>query len=131
MKRILVVDDEPGLAILIASILKRALGNNGEAIASTNLSEAMSILKNQGPFDLVITDFNIPSGSEGAQITQAAKALYANIPVIVMSGRMEAQRQQIHELCNANEYVAKTILDWNEFVGTVKHLLQLPTEASV
>jgi CheY-like chemotaxis protein len=124
---ILIVEDEPGLGDLIARFIKLK-GVRANTTVCTKASDAHAELRNKR-FDLVITDFNVPTGSEGAEITQAAKALY-NIPVIVMSARMEASQQQIHELCNADGYLAKPIMDWSGPIAMIKRLLHLSDQTA-
>ncbi len=120
----MIVDDEAMIAGLLTSFIMNAKIDAHMQIC-TSLPQAIAALKRDGPFDLVITDFSIPSGNEGAEITQAAKALYLNIPVIVMSGGMLSREREIHDLCNADAYVAKPF-QMGEIVEPIKRLLDLP-----
>lgn len=123
-KKILIVDDQADIASLLTSVIMRAK-IDAKMIICTSLHGAIAALKKDGPFDLVITDFNIPAGNEGAQVTQTAKALYDGIPVIVMSGKMESHGDEIHQLCRADAYLAKPF-QMGEIVKATKRLLGLP-----
>jgi DNA-binding NtrC family response regulator len=128
MKKILIVDDELGIGELLMDIISSS-GIEADLRICRTCSDALVALREKIPFDLVITDFSIPHGHEGALITQAAKDLNADIPVIVMSGMMEVSRQEIHELCNANEYVAKPFTDFDALTDMIKNLLGLSVPA--
>src|SRR5665213_3517516 len=81
-RRILVVDDEPG----IQRIFKSALANYGVVteVAGT-VDEAMRCLE-RGPFDVVVTDVNMPH-VDGIAFLCRCREEYSHIPVVVMSGR--------------------------------------------
>ncbi len=85
-ERILVVDDEPGLA----SLLCRVLTQNG--FQPTGLSDSREalrlVLENPGRFDMVVTDQTMP-GMLGVELAQAIWASAPNLPIVLTSGFSE------------------------------------------
>jgi len=80
-KRVLVVDDNLTNRMIVKSQLEHwnlipVLANSGK--------EALTILARQTPFDLVITDKQMPE-MDGIELAQRLKELHPTIPVILMS----------------------------------------------
>jgi two-component system response regulator PilR (NtrC family) len=76
--RILLVDDDKHLLLL----LEHTLLNNGYHVATADsVATGLSILRSQ-PFDLLITDVNLP---DGIGLTIADEALAAGIKALVMT----------------------------------------------
>lgn len=80
-RRILVVDDNStNRSILKAQLeawkLAPVLANSGK--------EAISILKENSAFDLVITDMNMPE-MDGSQVSDAVRKITTSIPIILLS----------------------------------------------
>jgi two-component system, NtrC family, response regulator PilR len=76
--RILLVDDDKHLLLL----LEHTLLNNGYHVATADsVATGLSILRSQ-PFDLLITDVNLP---DGIGLTIADEALAAGLKVLVMT----------------------------------------------
>lgn len=83
MSYILLLDDDPRYAGQLKSMLE-AEGLLGEV--STVPEEALSRVK-KDPVRLVVADFEMP-GMDGAEFLQRARALRADLPVILVSGKM-------------------------------------------
>ena len=81
MKKILVIDDELPVRILVKSILER----DGFIVSvASNGMEGLLSQKNN-PADLVITDLIMPE-KEGIELIQELKKEFPLLPVIAMSG---------------------------------------------
>ncbi len=81
MEKILVIDDEIG----VTQILNEFLSTNGYDVTTYQDPEkALKCLRSQ-PFDIVITDLQMPKYS-GIEIAQAARNISDIIEVIVISG---------------------------------------------
>lgn len=107
MKRILIVDDEEAVAELICGII-RELIPGVEIIREIDLEGANNALEEKGPFDLIMTDFNLTKGgTEGAKVTQLTKIIYPDVPVIVVSGSLQDDEDRIRRMCAADSYLAK------------------------
>jgi CheY-like chemotaxis protein len=82
MARILVVEDQPILLQLASSILEL----NGHSVTpSASRADAVEALASPEPFDLVLTDMNLPDGTADDLLPQLAQTDPAPA-VIVMSG---------------------------------------------
>ena len=82
-ERILVVDDEPVVALLIAKTLARA---GFEATTRTSPFEALDLIRQDpGAFDLVLTDQTMP-GLTGDRLAEEIHALRADLPIVLCSG---------------------------------------------
>ena len=80
-KKILIIDDEKNLCIL----LKSNLENTGEYVVTTAYSGEEGLKKaKETNFDLVITDFKMP-GLNGRQVLNALKDMRPNSPVVLCS----------------------------------------------
>jgi len=79
--RILVVDDEPSVVI----VLERLLRGSGFFVASAHSgAEALRVFE-QGPWDLVITDRAMPE-MNGEQLAERIKRVAPATPVILITG---------------------------------------------
>jgi DNA-binding NtrC family response regulator len=81
MARILFVEDDPDVRPLIEHILIAEGGHEVTAVESS--ANALRFLASQ-PFDLVITDVNLPDGSG---LTVADEAIRRGLKVLVLTGQ--------------------------------------------
>jgi two-component system response regulator PilR (NtrC family) len=78
--RILVVDDEPGIRVMLAAALRR---DGHEVLLATDGATALSAL-GSGPVDLVVTDIRMP-GMTGIELLDQAKQIDPGLSVIMMT----------------------------------------------
>jgi len=83
---ILVIDDEPEAR----DLLRRLLEKDGHSVITAGsgqegISIFETVLSQQKPFDLVITDFGMPQ-MNGGQVAKAIKSIAPSTPVILLSG---------------------------------------------
>ena len=84
--RIAIADDDPESLALI----RAALGSPTNAIyEATTGAELVVLLAEHGPFDLVITDVNMP-WMEGLHVLQSVRAASIDTPAIVVTGLSRA-----------------------------------------
>lgn len=90
MKKILIVDDQPGIRVLLQEVLKKE-GYDIETAASG--LEAVELLANQ-PFDALLTDMKLP-GMNGVGILQHIQQDAAQMVIMMMTayGEMELIEQ--------------------------------------
>ncbi|HEX9206112.1 MAG TPA: sigma-54 dependent transcriptional regulator [Candidatus Deferrimicrobiaceae bacterium] len=81
MKRILVVDDEPAIVTLLATVLRDKGWEVTEAGSGT---EGIDLLE-RGRFDVILTDLVMP-GDSGIDLLRAAKEIHPDVEVILMTG---------------------------------------------
>jgi len=82
--RILVVEDE----FLIRMTLSEVLADEGfEVLEAGSAEEALSVLNTTPSVALLLTDVQLPGGTDGAALARQARARTATLPVVFMSGR--------------------------------------------
>jgi len=84
-KGILVVDDQPGIRLLLTDILE----NEGYLVkTATNGKEALLILEESKDLDLIILDYKLPI-IDGREVLQTIEEKNIQIPAIIISGLAE------------------------------------------
>ncbi|MEQ8187975.1 MAG: response regulator [Candidatus Eremiobacterota bacterium] len=84
-EKILIVDDDEDLAIMLQSILNR---QGYDVIVSTDGREALKVFRNHRDIDLVITDQAMPEIT-GTQLAQEIYGISPSVPVILCTGFTE------------------------------------------
>jgi DNA-binding response OmpR family regulator len=124
MAKILVVDDNESTLKLINSILY----TRGHMTVSAN-EPRDAIEKLSGEFfDLVITDVMMPGGITGFDFvrTLRAKSEFAQIPIIIVTGRRERRDIEKGVKSGADDYVVKPI-DPEILISKINSLLDKKT----
>jgi two-component system response regulator BaeR len=122
--RVLVVEDEPKLATLLADYL-RAAGHVPEWVADGQ--QALQAWTERR-HDLVLLDLMLP-GLDGLQLCQRLRALSA-VPIVMLTARAdEADRLAGLEL-GADDYIAKNPFSPREVVARVKAVLRRSRSAA-
>jgi len=86
MAVVLVVEDEPTVLVLAASIIE-SLGH--QALTASNGGQALALVEGDGPIDLIFTDINLgDDGPNGLDIATAARARYPTVKVAYVSGEL-------------------------------------------
>ncbi|MBB3934229.1 PAS domain-containing hybrid sensor histidine kinase/response regulator [Aureimonas phyllosphaerae] len=83
--RILVVDDDMLVSMSTVDML-RDLGH--DVLEAASGAEALEILAQDGPFDLMITDYAMPR-MNGAELARAARGSYPRLPILLATGNAE------------------------------------------
>ena len=86
MSTILVVDDELPIRELVARVLTR---RGHRVIACGNAPEALAVTD---ALDLLVVDLVLPE-MNGRDLTEALRARWPNLPVVLMSGYLSGQDQ--------------------------------------
>jgi DNA-binding NtrC family response regulator len=81
MKKILIIDDEPHILLMLKKMLERA---GYEIDIASNGLEGLELFKKY-PSDLVITDIIMPE-KEGLETIREMKRLQSGLKIIAMSG---------------------------------------------
>ena len=82
MPRVLIVDDEESMRTLVA----RAIAMDGHDIATAeDGAEALEILSEQGAFDLLLTDIQMPV-MDGIALALAAARDFPDLTILLMTG---------------------------------------------
>jgi CheY-like chemotaxis protein len=93
-RRILIVDDEPTIVEFVDRVLRRA---GYETATATAGPEAVRLAATSAPFDLIVTDVNMPEMS-GPDMVSQLRQQQPDVPVLYLTG------------FNDQLFAAKTIL---------------------
>lgn len=104
INKILVVDDEADICLLLTGMLKKI---GYETIQANTLNDGWLQLLKESPI-MVFLDLNLPDGS-GLELLSRIKLLNSNIDVVIISAHDdEGERQQAKEL-GANRFIGKPL----------------------
>jgi len=101
MKRILVVDDEPGIAAICRDYLRRA--GFGVTVAGTG-PDALAQARSSTP-DLVVLDLGLPK-MDGLDVTRALRQ-HSSVPIIMLTARVEESDKLVGLELGADDYLTK------------------------
>jgi two-component system alkaline phosphatase synthesis response regulator PhoP len=101
VKRILVVDDEPGIAAICRDYLERA--GFGVTVAGTG-PDALAQARSSTP-DLVVLDLGLPK-MDGLDVTRALRQ-HSSVPIIMLTARVEESDTLVGLELGADDYVTK------------------------
>ena len=126
MSRILVVDDQVNIQILLEGIL---LSKGHHVTCVGNGIDALDKLENF-PFDLVLTDIMMPNGVTGFDLTKNIRKSekYGKIPVIMLTGRREARDVEKGIEAGTDDYVIKPV-DPDILLSKIESLLSKLTKS--
>jgi len=102
--KILVVDDEENMQVL----LKRVLGKAGYDVECAGSGEAALRLAAGMPFDLAVVDVCMPE-MDGIEVLEKLKVINRQIPVIMISAYPAWGKKQIAERMGCTDYLSKPI----------------------
>ena len=122
--KILVVDDEPDLELLVRQKFRRQVRQQEFHLAfARNGDEALALLQADHDFDMVLTDINMPA-MNGLTLLSHLNAQYPALKVIVVSayGDMPNIRSAMNR--GAFDFVTKPI-DFQDLEITIAKTLQL------
>jgi len=83
--RILVVDDEPFLRMLMVDQLEEA---GFDVLEAASGRQACRLIDDPNHVDLVVTDLNMPD-ADGVVVARRARAQFPDVPVLFVSGRSD------------------------------------------
>jgi DNA-binding response OmpR family regulator len=117
MSSILVVEDEPA----IADSLERGLRAQGHSTAVTDEPSSALSLALSGEFDLIVLDLGLPGG-DGFDVLRTVRARGREIPIIVLTGRVEERNAAACLEAGADGFITKPFR-FEELVARVAGLL--------
>jgi two-component system response regulator HupR/HoxA len=82
--RVLCVDDDA----FLLNILTRTIGVDYEVLTSSSGAEALQLIENSEPIQIVVSDHRMP-GLSGAQLLQAVREKYPLIVRVVLTGETD------------------------------------------
>lgn len=85
--RILLVEDE----VLISMMIEDAMVEHGfEVYTATNAGDALQVLEEGTPVDVLFTDINIDGDVDGTKLARMARELRPELAVLYASGTLKA-----------------------------------------
>ncbi|HSQ80328.1 MAG TPA: sigma-54 dependent transcriptional regulator [Casimicrobiaceae bacterium] len=118
--RVLVVYDEPDLLELLELTLSRM---GLDTIRAESVGEAQRLL-DSGPFDLCLTDWNLPDG-EGLRVVEHITQRALDVPVAVITAFGSAENAVAALKAGAFDYLAKPVA-LEQLRALVKQALKVP-----
>ncbi len=118
VKKILIVDDQQGIRLLLNEIFK----NEGyETFLASNGIEAVQYVDNN-VIDCALLDMKIP-GMNGLEILKHIKSLFKELPVVMMTGNGDTDLIHRAKELGANHFFTKPF-DIFEVKDTINKLIQ-------
>lgn len=105
-RSILIVDDEPAVALTFQHILKRSLEYNYQVQVVSSAEEALDATKKVGAFDVILLDYYLP-GLTGGDFLKTLRTRDLETVVIVISASQEYKI--VHDVfkLGADDYLTK------------------------
>ncbi len=116
---ILVIDDEEAILFSVDTILQLAGMNN--VLTCADSRQAMTII-NQRPPSVILLDLNMPH-VDGEAILEQITTHNQHVPVIIITGRIDAETAVECMKSGAFDYIVKPV-DENRLIASVKKSLQ-------
>lgn len=103
-KRILIVDDEPALVLLMEARLK---ANGYEVLSAGDGQTALEVAKKEKP-DLIILDLMLPK-MDGYKVCALLKkdSRYSKIPILMFTARAQDEDEKLGVEVGADAYIVK------------------------
>jgi len=124
---ILVVDDEPDVALLFRQQFRREIRDGTYVMHVANSGE-MALEQLGGGIEptliVILSDINMP-GMDGLQLLAEVKQRYPNFPVMMVTAYGDEERRQRASELGAAEFITKPV----DFDALKTHLRQLPSAA--
>ena len=121
--RVLVVDDDAE----IRAFLKEFCSVNGyDAAFARNGFDAITLIREEGPFGVIIADFLMP-GMHGVEFIREVRKHWGDLPVIAMSAWADVEQSLLE--AGASRFFAKPF-DPQELETAIAQILQAPKKGS-
>lgn len=121
-KRILIVDDEPNIRLVLTAVLEQA----GYAVAAAEDGFAALHNLQQSMPDLVVTDLRMPN-MNGFELLSVLRTRFPELPTVAISG--EFHGSQIHQSALADAFFQKGSYSVPEFLQRIDELLARPPQS--
>lgn len=122
MKKILVIDDDKDICLVLSRFLSK---NNFEVQQANRADDAISILKNE-KFDAILCDYKLPDAT-GIDVLQRITILNPEAAVIIITGYSDVKTAVQTFKHGASDYVTKPLYP-DEILLTIKSALEKKSE---
>src|SRR3984885_12684429 len=113
--KILLVDDDETLNIIMRSLLKR---EGFDITVACNAKEALKLISSE-PFDVLLSDLHMPGAADGLTVVSAMRHLNPNAIAILLTGFPEMDVAAQAMLRQADEIMIKRT-DFTELIESIK-----------
>lgn len=122
MAKILIVDDEPGMVILLEQTLEDLKDKGIELLSANNGEQAIDIIKAEMP-ELVLLDVMMP-GMSGFEVCNTVKNVLGmnNIYILMLTAKGQGFDMQMGRDAGADSYITKPF-DLDEVLEKVVKVL--------
>lgn len=117
MQEILLVDDDQYVLQLIRNLLVQ----EGMAVQCASSGEECLLLLKNRPFNLLITDFNMP-GLDGLQLARKSRKIAPRMPIIMSAGNISPELPRLATEAGIATVLAKPFCS-NELLETIKGVI--------
>lgn len=121
-RKILVVDDEPAVTLMISAFLSH-MSRDYELHRALDKEKALEILKAENP-EVVLLDIDLYGINSGLQILDIINKEHKNTKPIVITGRAKTHRQEIEKI-GCFHFFEKPV-DAEELQSKIKEALNIP-----
>src|ERR1700749_166173 len=118
MKKILIIDDEVNVALLLSKFLTR---NGFDITTAATGSGGLELLKN-GSFDLVLCDFRLED-TDGREMLKSIKTQYPKTGVIIITGYSDIKMAVELIKMGAYDYITKPLYP-DEILNTINKAIE-------
>ena len=118
MKKILIIDDEVNVALLLSKFLAR---NGFDVTTASNGSIGLEYLKN-GDFNLVLCDFRLED-TDGREMLRNIKSQYPKTGVIIITGYSDIKMAVELIKMGAYDYITKPLYP-DEILNTINKAIE-------
>src|SRR5215475_14278547 len=118
MKKILIIDDEVNVSLLLSKFLSR---NGFDVSTAATGTGGMELLKNVG-FDLVLCDFRLED-TDGREMLKNIKSQYPKTGVIIITGYSDIKMAVELIKMGAYDYITKPLYP-DEILNTVNKAIE-------
>lgn len=118
MNKILIIDDEVNIGILLSKFLTR---NGFEVTTSTNGNNALDLMTKE-PFNLVLCDFRLED-TDGREMLRKIKTTYPDTGVIIITGYSDIKLAVELIKMGAYDYITKPLYP-DEILNTINKAIE-------
>jgi two-component system, OmpR family, response regulator len=124
--RVLVVDDDDGLKLLISRMIE---SGGYQVVSADNGADALTICRNADPpIDLLVTDYKMP-GMTGLDLARECSRANGELSVLYVSGSPASEELRADLAARRRGFLAKPFRK-TELLGRVKSLLEVEPDAA-
>ncbi len=97
MRKVLIIEDEAPIALLLAGVIRRA---GGVAVVAFNFDQARQVLEGKDVIDAILSDIDLGLGQTGIDFAKELRdrAGFEKLPIVFLSGSYNNNDGSIEDL---------------------------------